>query len=87
MQSMLFMSGKHNEGEHGMHPTSVLYDDDQVSSWAVAVDEKGATDAMVEYGFGTIEQSGYIWGQDHFQIGSGVKYCKVEELHCGCEGR
>ena len=60
MQTMLFMSGEHNEGEHGMQPTFVLYDDDKDSGWAVAVDERGATDAMGKYGVGTIEQSGYI---------------------------
>ena len=54
------MSGEHNEDEHGMQPALMLYDDDKDTFWAVAADEKGATDAMVKYGVGTIEQSGYM---------------------------
>ena len=56
----VFMSGEHNEGEHGMQPALILYDDDTDSFWAVGIDVKGATEAMVQYSFGTIEQSGYI---------------------------
>ena len=52
------MSGEHNEGEHGMQPALVLYDDDKDSFWAVWIDPEGATEAMVQYGVGTIEQSG-----------------------------
>ena len=55
-----FMSGEHNEDEHGMQPALILYDDDKDSFGTVAADEKGATDAMVKYCVGTIEQSGYI---------------------------
>ena len=60
IQIMCFMSGEHNEGEHGMQPALVLYDDDKDRFWAVGIDAKGATEAMVQYGVGTIEQSGYI---------------------------
>ena len=56
----VLMSGGHNEGEHGMQPALVLYDDDRDSCWAVGVDAKGAIGATVQYGIGTIEQSGYI---------------------------
>ena len=55
MGDYAFMSGEHNEGEHGMQPALVLYDDDQDSVWAVGIDAKGATEAMVQYGVGTIE--------------------------------
>ena len=55
-----FMRGGHNEGEHGMQPALVLYDDDTNSFWALGIDAKGATELMVQYGVGTIEQSGYI---------------------------
>ena len=54
------MSREHNEGEHDMQPALILYDDDKDSFWAVGIDAKGATEAMVQYGVGTIEQSGYI---------------------------
>ena len=54
------MSGEHNEGEHGMQPTLVLNYNDKDRRWAFAVVGKGATDAMVKYGVGTIEQSGSI---------------------------
>ena len=43
-----------------MQPALVLYDDDKDSFWAFGIDAKGATEAMVQYGVGTIEQSGYI---------------------------
>ena len=49
-----FMSGEHNEGEHGMQPALVLYDDDKDSFWAVGTDAKGATAAMMHYGVGMI---------------------------------
>ena len=42
-----------------MQASLVMYDDDKESCWAVGVDAKGATDAMVKYGVGNIEQSGY----------------------------
>ena len=54
------MSGEHNEGEHGVQPTLVLYNNDKYSFWEVWIDAKGATEVMVQYGVGTIEQSGYI---------------------------
>ena len=38
----------------------VLCDDDKDSFWAVGIDAKGAADAMVQYGVGTIEHSGYV---------------------------
>ena len=43
-----------------MQPALILYADDKDSVGAVAADEKGATDATVKYGVGTIEQSVYI---------------------------
>ena len=48
-----------------MQPALILYDDDKDSFWAVGIDAKGATEAMVQYGVGLIEQSGYI-GEKHF---------------------
>ena len=41
-------------------PSLILTDDDKDSSWAVGIDAKGATEAMVQYGVGLNEQSGYI---------------------------
>ena len=43
-----------------MQPALIMYDDDKDSFWAVGIDAKGATEAMVQYGVGVIEQSGYI---------------------------
>ena len=54
------MSGDHNEGEHAMQPALILYDDDKDCYWALGIDAKGATEAMVQYGVGTIEQLSYI---------------------------
>ena len=54
-----FMGGEYNEDEEGMQPTLVLYDDDKDSFWAVGIDRKGVTEAMVKYCVGTLEQSGY----------------------------
>ena len=53
------MGGEYNEQEQGMQAALIMYDDDKESFWAIGVDEKGATDSMVKYGVGTIEQSGY----------------------------
>ena len=36
------------------------YDENKDSVWAFGIDAKGATEAMVQYGVGTIEQSDYI---------------------------
>ena len=47
-----FMSGEHNEGEHGMQPALILYDDDKSSFWAVGIDAKGVAETMVQYGVG-----------------------------------
>ena len=52
------MGGEHNEQEEGMQAALIMYENDKDSFWAVGVDKKGATDAMVRYGVGTIEQSG-----------------------------
>ena len=38
-----------------MQPALTLYDDDKDSFWAAAAEE-GATDAMVKYGVGIIEE-------------------------------
>ena len=54
-----FMGGEYNEQEEGMQAALIMYDNDKDSFWAVGADKKGATDAMVRYGVGTIEQSGY----------------------------
>ena len=54
------MSGGHNENEIGMQPALIFYDDDKDSFWALAAEEEGATDAMVKYGVGILEESGYI---------------------------
>ena len=53
-----FMRGEHNEVEEGMQTSLVMYDDDKDSFWAIGTDEKGANEAMVQYGVGTMEQSG-----------------------------
>ena len=53
-----FMSGEHNERELGMPAALVLCDDDRDSFWVVGIDAKGAVEAMVQYGVGSIEQSG-----------------------------
>ena len=49
-----FVSGEHNEGEHGMQPALILYDDDGASFWAAGIDAQCAKEAMVQYGVGTI---------------------------------
>ena len=77
------MSCVHNEDERGMQPALILYDDDKDSCWAVAAEEKGATDAMVKYGVGIIEESVYS-GEDHFQVRPGAEYCCSEECYGGC---
>ena len=41
-----------------MQPTLVMYDDYKDSFWAIGIDKKEATQAMVKYCVGTIEQSG-----------------------------
>ena len=43
-----------------MQPALIFYDDDKDSFWAVAAEEKGATESMVKYGVGIIDESGYI---------------------------
>ena len=55
-----FMGGEYNEEEDGMQASLVLYDDDKDSFWAVGVDKKGATDPMVKFSVGVIDQSGYV---------------------------
>ena len=47
------------EAEEGMQPTLVMFDDDKLSFWALAVKQKGATNAVVKYVAGILEQSGY----------------------------
>ena len=64
---MMLSCGEHNEDEHGMQPALILYDDDKDSFWAVAAETKGATDAMLNYGMGIIEQSGSIGEKITFQ--------------------
>ena len=56
----VFMSDEHNEGEHGKQPALVLYEEDTDTFGAVGIDAKGAAESMVQYGVGTIEQSGDI---------------------------
>ena len=50
-----FMGGEYNEAEESMQTSLVMYDDDKDSFWAIGTDEKGANEAMVKYGMGTIE--------------------------------
>ena len=47
------------EAEEGMQPTLVMFDDDKLSFWALAVRQKGATNAVVKYVAGILDQSGY----------------------------
>ena len=54
-----FMGGEYTEQEGGMQAALIMYENDKDSFWAVGVDKKGATDAVVRYGVGTIEQSVY----------------------------
>ena len=69
-----FTSGVgYDETEEGMQASLVMYDDSKDSFWAVGVDEKGATESMIKYGVGIIEQSGYNGGENTF---------KTERLVC-----
>ena len=54
-----FMGGEYNEAEDDMQASLVMYDGDKDSFGAVGVEQKGATEPMVKYGVGTLEQSGY----------------------------
>ena len=54
------MGGEYNEQEDGMQTSLVLYDDEKDSFWAVGADRKGASDAMVKFSVGVIDQSGYV---------------------------
>ena len=47
------------EIEEGMQPTLVMFDDHKLSCWALAVRQKGATNAVVKYVAGILDQSGY----------------------------
>jgi hypothetical protein len=62
-----FMGGKYNESEDGMQPSLVMYDDSKDSFWAVGVDRKGASDAMVKFCVGAMDQSGYVGEQLTFK--------------------
>ena len=55
-----FMGGEYNEAEDGMQASLVLYDDDKESFWATGVDKKGATEPMIKFSVGVIDQSGYV---------------------------
>ena len=55
-----FMGGEYNEQEEGMQASLIMYDDEKDSFWAVGVDRKGASDAMVKFSVGVIDQSGYV---------------------------
>ena len=55
-----FMGGEYNEQEDGMQTHLVLYDDEKDSFRAVGADRKGASDAMVKFSVGVIDQSGYV---------------------------
>ena len=48
-----FMSGVHNEVEHGMQPALILHDEDNDSFWAVGIDAKGET------GYGALRRWAY----------------------------
>ena len=55
-----FMSGEnYDETEDGMQGTLIMYDGNKDSFWAVGIDGKGATEAMIKFGCGVMEQSGY----------------------------
>ena len=57
-------------GEHGLQPALVLYDlcdDDKDSFWAVGMDAKGATEAMVQYGVGSIYSNRVILAKSLLQ--------------------
>ena len=82
-----FMSGEHNESEIGMQPALIFYDGDKDSCWAVAAEEKGATESMVKYGVGIIDESGYIWGDDHFQVRPRAVHSCVEACRVGSQDR
>jgi hypothetical protein len=47
------------EAEEDMQPTLVIYDDDKMSFWALAVEQKGVTEGIVKYVAGILDQSGY----------------------------
>ena len=63
-----FMGGEYNEEEDGMQASLIMYDDNKDSFWAVGVDSKGASAAMIKYGVGNIEQSGYSGEKITFKI-------------------
>ena len=63
-----FTSGiGYDESEEGMQASLVMYDDSKESFWAVGIDEKGATDSMVKFGVGIMEQPGYSGEQVTFK--------------------
>ena len=47
------------EAEEDMQPTLVIYDDDKMSLWALAVEQKGVTEGIVKFVAGILDQSGY----------------------------
>ena len=42
-----------------MQPTLVVFDDDKESFWALGVEQRGATEGIVKYVAGILDQSGY----------------------------
>ena len=44
--------------EESMQPTLLFYDDGKKAMWALAVEQKGVTEAMVKYVVGILDQSG-----------------------------
>ena len=47
------------EKEEYMQPSLVMFDDDKESFWAIGVESKGATEQVVKYVKGILDQSGY----------------------------
>ena len=47
------------EADEEMQPTLVVFDDDKESFWALGVEQTGATEGIVKYVAGILDQSGY----------------------------
>ena len=47
------------EAEEEMQPTLGIFDDDKESFWVLGVEQKGATEGIVKYVAGILDQSGY----------------------------
>ena len=54
------MGGEYKEEEEGMQASLIMFDDDKESFWAVGIDRKGASEAMIKFSVGVVDQSGYV---------------------------